>query len=251
MRLKDRRILITGAGSGIGLATAELFLGEGARVAGIDRDERALKSAVARLGPERFAVFTADVTSEDQVRLAVDEAANQLDGLDGVVNAAGVDLQRSFPDMKIGEWQRVLSVNLTGPAIVCHAAMPALRRAKRGTIVNIASGAALRPLENRTAYCSAKAGLVMFSKALAVDLASFNIRVNAVCPGIIDTPMFRASYETSPDPHAELAKIMERFVIKRVGNPSDIANAALFLSCDESAYVTGAALAVDGGRTFH
>ena len=91
----------------------------------------------------------------------------------------------------------------------------------------------------------------MFGKALAIDLAPFNIRVNAICPGIIDTPMFRASFEAAPDVQAEFARILDRYVIKRVGQPDDIAHAALFLTSDESAYVTGSALAVDGGRTFH
>jgi NAD(P)-dependent dehydrogenase (short-subunit alcohol dehydrogenase family) len=142
-------------------------------------------------------------------------------------------------------------VDLTGPMLVCHAAVPAMKHAGRGTIVNIASGAALRPLEHRTAYCTAKAGLVMFGKALALDLAPHGIRVNAICPGIIDTPMFRSSWEGNPDPQAELARILDRYVIKRPGQPDEIAHAALFLTGDESSFVTGVALAVDGGRTFH
>ena len=252
MRLRGRRIVITGAGSGIGLAIAELFLQQGARIAAIDRDAAALDEARVRFaGIGHATTLVADVTLEAQVREAIDRAASGLGGLDGVVNAAGIDLQRPFAAMTAEEWNRVLATNLTGPAQVCLAALPAMKQAGGGTIVNIASGAALRPLENRTAYCASKAGLVMLSKALAVDLASFNIRVNAVCPGIIDTPMFRASYENSADPEAEFARIMERFTIKRVGQPTEVAHAVLYLTCDESAYVTGSALAVDGGRAFH
>jgi NAD(P)-dependent dehydrogenase (short-subunit alcohol dehydrogenase family) len=135
--------------------------------------------------------------------------------------------------------------------LVCHAAEPLMKRAGRGTIVNIASGAGLRPLEHRTAYCTAKAGLIMFGKTLAVDLASAGIRVNAICPGIIDTPMFRGSWEDAPDHQAALSKILDRYVIKRTGEPEEIAYAALYLTSDESSFVTGTALAVDGGRTFH
>jgi NAD(P)-dependent dehydrogenase (short-subunit alcohol dehydrogenase family) len=116
---------------------------------------------------------------------------------------------------------------------------------------NIASAAGLRPLEHRTAYCAAKAGLVMFSKTLAVDLAPDNIRVNVICPGITNTPQFRSEYENAPDPQAELAGIMSLYLIKRIADPSEIAAAALFLTSAESSYVTGAALAVDGGRSFH
>jgi NAD(P)-dependent dehydrogenase (short-subunit alcohol dehydrogenase family) len=247
MRLANRRVLVTGAASGIGLAIALLFRREGAAVAMLDRNERALRAADVA----DAVTLACDVADEGQVRAAVGQAVEALGGLDGVVNSAGIDLLRPFEDMTAEEWSRVLAVDLTGPMLVCHAALPALKRAGRGTIVNIASGAALRPLEQRTAYCAAKAGLVMFGKTLAMDLAADNIRVNAICPGIIDTPLFRSSWAAAPDPRAELGRILDRYVIRRPGRPDEIAQAALYLTSDESSYVTGAALAVDGGRTFH
>jgi len=213
----------------------------------LDRDEARL--AKARV--DGAATVTCDVADERAVRAGVAQAVSALGGLDGIVNSAGIDLMRPFEQMTAAEWAAVLAVDLTGPMLVCHAALPALKRAGRGTIVNIASGAALRPLEQRTAYCAAKAGLVMFGKTLAVDLAAQHIRVNAICPGIIDTPLFRSSWEGAADPEAELARILERYVIKRPGEPEEIAQAALYLTSDESSFVTGAALAVDGGRTFH
>jgi NAD(P)-dependent dehydrogenase (short-subunit alcohol dehydrogenase family) len=247
VRLAGRRVLVTGAASGIGLAIALLFQREGARLAMLDRDEQRLKAAAV----DTAVPLVCDVAEERQVRDAVAAAVDALDGLDGVVNSAGIDLMRPFEDMTAEEWGRVLAVDLTGPMLVCHAAMPALKHAGRGTIVNIASGAALRPLEQRTAYCAAKAGLVMFGKTLAVDLAPYSIRVNAICPGIVDTPLFRSSWAGAADPRAELGRILDRYVIKRPGRPDEIAQAALYLTSDESSYVTGAALAVDGGRTFH
>jgi len=247
VRLAGRRVLVTGAASGIGLAIARLFRQEGAAVAMLDRDEARL--AKARV--DGAATVTCDVADERAVRAGVAQAVSALGGLDGIVNSAGIDLMRPFEQMTAAEWAAVLAVDLTGPMLVCHAALPALKRAGRGTIVNIASGAALRPLEQRTAYCAAKAGLVMFGKTLAVDLAAQHIRVNAICPGIIDTPLFRSSWEGAADPEAELARILERYVIKRPGEPEEIAQAALYLTSDESSFVTGAALAVDGGRTFH
>lgn len=248
MRLKGRRILVTGAASGIGRAIAAMFIAEGAGVAMLDRDAGRLEAEAVALGAPSFAC---DVSDEAQVNAAVAAAAQSLGGLDGVVNSAGIDLMRPFGEMSLADWRRIMAVDLDGPFLVCAAALPELRRAGSGTIVNIASGAALRPLEKRTAYCAAKAGLVMFSKTLAVDLAPDQIRVNAICPGIIDTPLFRTSFEQAEDPEAELAKIMDRYLIKRAGVPDDIAAAALFLTSAESAYMTGSAIAVDGGRVFH
>ena len=248
MRLKGRHVLVTGAASGIGLAIATRFAAEGARVAMLDRDAAALATQAGRLG---LASCVADIADAAQVAAAVAASVAELGGLDGIVNAAGIDLMRPFGDMTAAEWRRVMAVDLDGAFHVCSAALPAMRRAGAGSIVNIASGAGLRPLEHRTAYCTAKAALVMFSKSLAVDLAPDNIRVNAICPGPIDTPMFRTSFEQSPDPDAELRHIMDRYVIKRMGQPEEIANAALFLTSAEAAFITGTAMAVDGGRTFH
>ncbi len=251
MKLQGRRIIVTGAASGIGKAIAARFLSEGARVGLIDRSASALQQAAEALG-KGVTSAVADVSDEAAVKGAVANIVATLGGIDGVVNSAGIDLLRPFADMPSSEWHAVLAVNLNGPFHLCQAALPHMRRAgPGGTIVNIASAAGLRPLDHRTAYCASKAGLVMFTKALAMDLSRDGIRANVICPGIIETPLFRASYENAPDPQAELARITDRYVIKRVGQPDDIASAALYLSSAESSYVTGTALAVDGGRSFH
>jgi NAD(P)-dependent dehydrogenase (short-subunit alcohol dehydrogenase family) len=182
---------------------------------------------------------------------AVAASASALGGLDGLVSSAGIDLVRPFAETGAAEWRRVFAVNLDGPANLCRAGLPHLKAAGGGTIVAIASAAALRPLEQRTAYCSAKAALVMLAKTLAMEVATDGIRVNAICPGIIETPLFRSSYEGAPDPEAEKRRILERYVIKRVGRPEEVAQAALYLTSAESGYTTGSALAVDGGRSFH
>lgn len=240
-RLAGRRILVTGGASGIGAAIGRRFAEEGARVALLDRTPM----------PAAALSITCDLLDAAAVAPAVQRATEVLGGLDGVVNAAGVDLMRPLEAMTDAEWAQVIGVNLTAPMLVCRAALPAMRQAGRGTIVTIASGAALRPLPERTAYCAAKAGAVMFSKSLSIELSADNIRVNAICPGIIDTPMWRASWEGAADPQAELARILDRYVIRRAGLPEEIAAAALFLTSEESSYMTGTALAVDGGRTFH
>jgi NAD(P)-dependent dehydrogenase (short-subunit alcohol dehydrogenase family) len=145
----------------------------------------------------------------------------------------------------------VQAVNIDGPMYVCKAALPALIAHGSGTIVNVASGAALRPLANRTAYCASKAALVMFTKALALELAPLGIRANALCPGVIDTPMVRVSYENAADPEEALREILSRPALARLGTVEEIANAALYLTGEESSYTTGSALVVDGGRAFH
>jgi NAD(P)-dependent dehydrogenase (short-subunit alcohol dehydrogenase family) len=216
----------------------------------MDRDAERLRTVADSVGPDAVAV-TADVTDAAQVMISVTSAVERLGGLDGVVNSAGIDLVRPFGETTAADWVRVFAVNVNGPVAVCQAALPALRAAGGGTIVNIASAAALRPLERRTAYCASKAALVMFGKTLAIDLAGDNIRVNAICPGIIDTPLFHRSYEQAPDPEDERQRILDRYVIKRVGLPEEIAAAALFLTSAESSYMTGSVMAVDGGRSFH
>ncbi|MEO9191018.1 MAG: SDR family NAD(P)-dependent oxidoreductase [Acetobacteraceae bacterium] len=250
MRLANRRILVTGAASGIGEAVCAMFRAEGALVAMLDRDGAKLREAAGRIGTGAFP-FVADVSDEAAVQRAVEAAVHALGGLDGVVNSAGIDLLRPFAEMSAADWRRIMAVDLDGPFLVCRAALPALRASDGASIVNIASAAGLRPLEHRTAYCSAKAALVMFSKALAVDLAADNIRVNVICPGIIETPLFRSSFETEADPEAALRTITDRYLIKRAGRPDEVASTALFLTSAESGYMTGSAVAIDGGRSFH
>ena len=253
MRLAGRRIIISGAAAGIGRATAEIFRREGAAVSLLDRNSAVLtvvNELSASNGPPVLGL-TVDVTQPAVLADAVKETAERLGGIDGIVSSAGIDCLKPFPEMTHEDWRSILDVNLSGPFNLCLAAVPFMQREPKGTIVHIASGAALRPLAGRTAYCASKAGLVMFAKTLAVDLAPYSIRVNAICPGIIDTPLFRQSIDSAEDPEAELERVLDRYLIRRIGQPEDIANAALYLSCDESAQVTGIALAVDGGRTFH
>lgn len=252
MRVKQRNIVVTGAASGIGRAVVELFLREGAKVLALDCNESGLDLLRGELGnAESLVCCAADVTDAGQISSALDCGLQEFGSLHGVVNSAGFDLLKPLVEMSEQELMRVLSVNLIGPTLMCKALVPLFQRGGGATIVNISSGAGLRPLENRSAYCASKAGLNMLTKALALELAPYRIRANGICPGIIDTPMFRASYESADDPRAALEQIKSRFAIKEVGRPIDIAYAALFLSCDESAHVTGSILAVDGGRAFH
>jgi NAD(P)-dependent dehydrogenase (short-subunit alcohol dehydrogenase family) len=169
-----------------------------------------------------------------------------MGGIDGVANVAGVGKPGLFRDMTLENWNRVLSINLTGPFLVCKAALPFLEKQERVAIVNVSSGSALLPVGPAIAsYVASKAGLIAFLKALAYELAP-KIRVNIVCPDAVDTPILPDSLrmtannsETSP------------YALKRIADPSEIANGLLFLMCDEASYFTGVTLAVDGGQTFH
>jgi len=249
MRLKGRRLLVTGGGSGIGLETAKRFEREGARIAVLDRAAASLERARAQL-PNAL-VIEADVTDEAGVRKAVDHAAQNLGGLDGVANVAGIGTRKSFEDTTAEAMMKDIAVNLMGPFHVIKAALPHFRRAGRGTVVNIASGLALRPTEGRTAYGASKGGLIVMSKAIAIDLAKDGVRVNVVCPGLIDTPLVRDGTNGPPINESQIVKLMERRIIKRLGEPGEIADAILFLTSDESSFVTASVLAVDGGGSMH
>ncbi|BCH29115.1 3-oxoacyl-ACP reductase [Mesorhizobium sp. L-8-10] len=242
-----RRILVTGGARGIGRASVSRFLAGGAKVACLDRDAAALAALDRRAG---LFPLVADLCDPAGLAAAVDEAAKLLDGLDGVVNSAGVDLLAPLEAMSNDDWQRVISVNLTGPMLVCRAALPYLRRAGGGSVVNVSSGAGLQPLRDRTAYCASKAGLQMFSKALAMEAAEFGVRVNVVCPGAVETDLFRSSLPEA-DAEAALGAVRDRYALARIADPDEIAAAIAFLTGNDASYITGAALAVDGGRTFH
>ncbi|MBN9530209.1 MAG: SDR family oxidoreductase [Alphaproteobacteria bacterium] len=247
--LAGRRILIAGAAKGIGRATAERFVGEGARIAAFDRDEQALSALAAALPGN--VTLPGDVADPAAVATAVQAAVSALGGLDGVVNAAGIDLLADIEAMTLADWQHVIAVNLTGPVLVMQAAYPYLKAAGGGTIVNVSSAAGLSPLARRTAYCASKAGLQMASKALAIEAAAFGIRVNAVCPGAVETDLFRSSIDAAADPQAAYEAVRARYALQRVAEPAEIAAAILWLTGDDSSYVTGTSIAVDGGRTFH
>lgn len=217
----------------------------------LDRDDAALSRLQASVGKADLFTAIADVCDPAAVALAVSAGSTALGGIDGVVNAAGIDLVADVEAMAVADWNRVIGVNLTGPMLVMQACYPHLKSAGGGTIVNVSSGAGLAPLQHRTAYCASKAGLQMASKALAMEAAVFGIRVNTVCPGAVETDLFRSSIDASPDPEAAYEAVRQRYALKRIATPDEIAAAILWLTCSESSYITGTAIAVDGGRTFH
>lgn len=236
-RLASRRIVVTGAASGIGKRTAQLFASEGAALLLIDRDAVRLTAFAAETGGH---VAVLDITDEQAVTEAVAKGAAALGGIDGLVNAAGIMIHGHAGEVPAAEWRRILEVNLTGTYIVTRACLPWLTQSPGATIVNIGSAQGLLPnAPGFTAYAASKGGVVNLSRALAAELAPA-VRVNCICPGMVDTPMadgYRANVSS--------------YALKRLADPVEIARAILFLTSDEASYITGATLAADGGRSFH
>jgi NAD(P)-dependent dehydrogenase (short-subunit alcohol dehydrogenase family) len=245
-RLTGRRILVTGGASGIGRATCELFAREGAAVAVLDRDTAQADAVARSIGGHSFA---ADVSDAAGIARVMQQAAQALGGLDGLVNAAGVFFNKGLMATGPDVWNRTIAVNLTGTFLCVQAAVPFLRQAERASIVNIASGVGLLPTGGgSTAYVASKGGVIAMTRALAAELAPA-IRVNAVCPGAVETPMTEGTLRDASG--AVIPAVVNRYAMGRPAAAEEIAAGILFLTSHESSFVTGVSLAVDGGRTFH
>ncbi len=235
--------LVTGAARGIGLATARRFLAEGWRVALLDIEGQLLQGAAASLAnPAATLALHCDVSDAAQVTAAMAEVEQTFGRLDALVNNAGIAVFAPLLETSDEDWNRILAVNLTGPFLCAKAAVPLMRAHGAGAIVNITSISAVRASTLRSAYGTSKAGLAHLTKQLAVELASFNIRVNGVAPGPVDTAMAKAVH--TPEIRADYH---DAIPLNRYGLEEELAEAIFFLSCERSSYITGQILAVDGG----
>ena len=240
--MESKVALVTGAARGIGLATAKRFLDDGWRVALLDIDADNLRRTMAALArPETTLEIAADVSSEEQVKVAIDLVRSRFGRLDALVNNAGIAIFKPVLELTPAEWQRVLAVNLSGPFLMTLAAAPLLSE-RGGAIVNITSISGLRASTLRVAYGTSKAGLAHLTKQLAVELASSGIRVNGVAPGPVDTAMAKAVHtpEIRKDYH-------DTIPLNRYGLETELAEAVYFLCSERASYITGQILAVDGG----
>ncbi|MCK7548779.1 SDR family NAD(P)-dependent oxidoreductase [Marinobacter koreensis] len=252
-RFHQRIALVTGAGSGIGRATAVRLAREGAAVVIVDVSEPGLLETES-LMPEgaRYLRRQVDVSDEKQVQALVAETLKTYGKLDVLCNIAGIasvsGAHPAITENDRDEWEKVLSVNLIGTMLFIKHAAPHMQSRKLGAIVNVASVAGIRSGAGGNAYSASKAGVINLTKTSACDLGGDNVRVNAVCPGLVETGMTRAVFDYARA-HEKAHKLGSRCELRRYGAPEEIAAAILFLASDDASYITGQALPVDGGNT--
>jgi NAD(P)-dependent dehydrogenase (short-subunit alcohol dehydrogenase family) len=250
-RLEGKRAIITGAAGGIGRAAARLFAAEGARLVIADFNAEGLEQTVALLKEEGLSALAsvADVGREDDVRGLIERAERELGGLDAFFANAGITGKtRGVSDTSVEQFQEVLRINLVGPFLAIKYAAPVMARAGKGSIVCTASVAGLKAGAGPVSYSASKAGVINLVCTTAQELRGSNVRVNAICPGLIETNMTKPMFEYAKQRGSE-HKLGQFTPLERAGQPLEIAQAALFLASDESSYVNGHALVVDGGLT--
>jgi NAD(P)-dependent dehydrogenase (short-subunit alcohol dehydrogenase family) len=251
MRLKDNVALITGGTSGIGAATALLFAKEGAKVAITGRNEKrghAVTVEILEAGGEAIFIRT-DVRKADECRRAVAETIHSFGSLDVLFNNAGVFYPHTTLDCSEEEWDLQIDINLKGTFLMSKFALPGMIERRRGVIINNSSGWGVVGGDAAIAYCASKGGVVLLTKAMAIDHGRQGIRVNCICPGDVDTPMLPEDARMRGQKWDDYLAGCGNRPLGRIGTADEIAKAVLFLASDDSSFMTGAALVVDGGGT--
>lgn len=251
MRLAGKTAIVTGSGSGIGRAIAQLFAREGAKVGVIDKDEasgyQTLEMISAQHGQAAF--FRADVSQSAEIHQAVDATVSKFGKLDILVNNAAVQFLATLVDTSEETWDKIHNVNLKGVFLGCKFAIPEILRAGGGSIVNIASVLGFVADPDLAAYCAAKGGVIALTKVAALTYGPQRIRVNCICPGDVETPLVQSYFDKDPNPEQLRQTVCSKYALRRIAKPEEIANVALFLASDESSFVTGSTLVVDGALT--
>ncbi len=247
MRLKDKVSIITGAASGIGKATAKLFAEHGAKVVVADIDKDGANQTVTDIqsvGNEAIFVQT-DVTIKADTEQMVAQTKETYGKLDTLINSAGIAMRLPVVELSEEDWHRCLDVNLNGVFLCAKAAIPAMQKNGGGSIINMSSIYGIVGADVRAAYVASKGAVTNLTRGMALDYAEDNIRVNCICPGFVETPLV-AGVVKNPE---EYQKLANKHPMRRLGQPEEIAYGALYLASDESAFVTGIALPIDGGYT--
>jgi NAD(P)-dependent dehydrogenase (short-subunit alcohol dehydrogenase family) len=250
-RLSGKVALITGGGTGIGRAIALEFAREGANVALTGRRLEKLKEVAGEIKKQGGGAkaIECDVTRARDAERAVRETAKQFGKLDVLVNNAGILSVATVEGISEAEWDRVMTVNVKGPFLMSRAALKEFRKAGRGAIVNIGSVLGLVAMKDRAAYCASKGGVTLLTKAMALDHAHENVRVNCICPAIVETELVRGLFGSGEQGQALRKARLRTIPLGRFGKPVDVAELAVFLASEESSWLTGAAIPLDGGLT--
>jgi NAD(P)-dependent dehydrogenase (short-subunit alcohol dehydrogenase family) len=248
-RLAGQVALITGGGTGIGRAMALAFAREGAKVAVAGRRKDKLQRVVEEIAAAGGKALTVecDVTLSVDAERAVRETVERFGALHTLVNNAGAHSDATVEGISEADWVRVMGINLKGPFLMSRAALPALRRAGGGSIINTGSILGLVAMKSRAAYCASKGGLTMLTKAMALDHAHENIRVNCICPALVETDMVAALFPATAEGRALRESRAASIPLGRLGKPADVAELAVYLASSESAWLTGVAIPLDGG----
>ncbi len=250
MRLKDKVAIVTGAGKGIGWGIAKVFSQEGAKVVVVDWDEGAGKKTaeeITQSGGEALFVHC-DVSNEEQVKGMIQKVVERFGRIDVLVNNAGVGVYKSVLDASSADWDHCLAVNLKGVFLCSKYAIPHMQAVGKGAIVNISSVHSHATVNGVAPYAASKGGITALTRNMAIDYGP-TIRVNAIAPGWVLTPLIQSIFNSYPDPVEQQRLVEQRQVMKRIGRPEDIGYAAAFLASDEASFITGTQLFVDGGLT--
>ena len=248
-RLSGKVALITGGGTGIGRAIALLFAREDARVAVVGRRKDKLNEvvkAISENGGEALAV-ACDVTLDADAERSVRETEQRFGALHALLNNAGTLSNDTVEGLSEEDWDHVMRVNIKGPFLMSRAALPAMRRTGGGSIINIGSILGLVAMKSRAAYCASKGGVTMLTKAMALDHAHENIRVNCICPSLVETEMVKSLFPDTPEGRAIRGARLAGIPLGRMGKPADVAELAVYLASGESSWLTGVAIPLDGG----
>ncbi|MCV2522311.1 dihydroanticapsin 7-dehydrogenase [Bacillus velezensis] len=251
MNLTDKTVLITGGASGIGYAAVQAFLNQEANVVVADIDETQGEAMIRKENNDRLHFVQTDITDEPACQNAIRSAVDKFGGLDVLINNAGIEIVAPIHEMELSDWDKVLNVNLTGMFLMSKHALKYMLKSGKGNIINTCSVGGVVAWPDIPAYNASKGGVLQLTRSMAVDYAKHNIRVNCVCPGIIDTPLNEKSFLENNEGTLEEIKKEKAKVnpLLRLGKPEEIANVMLFLASDLSSYMTGSAIAADGGYT--